>query len=68
MRKVQISVHPKMGYMATIGSDKYLCIWDIYNNIIYERLEMNITPTSIKWNPDGTLLIVGHSNGSLSIY
>jgi WD40 repeat protein len=67
-KRLLMSVHPKESYMATIGADKFLCLWDISTYVLVEKLDLLTTPTCVKWNNDGSILVIGQNNGTLAIY
>lgn len=67
-KRVLFSIHPTKALMASVGADKFLCIWDTHNHKMPERIELVTQPTCVKWNNDGTLLFVGLLTGNLIVY
>lgn len=67
-KKVHMSVHPKMNILVTIGNDKMLCLWHTSNMELIHRMNLGVVPTFVKWNQDGTLLVVGFHNGNVKIF
>lgn len=67
-KKLMIAMHPKLDILVTIGNDKMLCLWNTKNMTRVHRKNLGKLPTCIKWNPDGTLLVVGFDDGMLKIY
>jgi WD40 repeat protein len=66
--KVKISMHPADALMVVSANDHLIYLWNIRSMILLQRLEEEQTCTSIKWNPDGTLLFVGLETGDIIIY
>jgi WD40 repeat protein len=67
-KKLIMSAHPRMSILATIGNDKFLCIWETYHKEFIDRINLGITPSCLKWNPDGTLLVVGFNKGTVKVF
>lgn len=69
-RYLRMALHPQLPLMASVGRDKSLSIWNIKDNSILERyfLGTNSLPTTLKYNPDGTMLCVGFQDGSTKLY
>jgi WD40 repeat protein len=60
---MDIAWHPSRPYVATVGEDVRLRIWDLSAKPGAELLEeMNLleeTPSRLYWSPDGKTLVVG---------
>lgn len=67
-KKVHMAAHPKMNILVTIGNDKMLCLWHTSNMELIHRMNLGVVPTFVKWNQDGTLLVVGFHNGNVKIF
>lgn len=67
-KKVHMAAHPKMNILVTIGNDKMLCLWHTSNMELIHGTNLGVVPTYVKWNQDGTLLVVGFHNGNVKIF
>lgn len=67
-KRLLFAMHPAKPLMATVGADMYLYLWDTFACRMYEKRDLKSQPTCIKWNNDGTLLVVGFINGNIVIY
>lgn len=67
---LRIALHPKLSIMASVGRDKTLYIWNIEEHCIMDRYFLSSTSlvTCLKYNPDGTILCVGYSDGTMKLY
>lgn len=71
-QKVLYALHPKLDIMFTVGEDQYLCVWDIEKCTLLKQVKQDMkdsTPTALKITtmPDGEILAIGFSNGTVYI-
>jgi WD40 repeat protein len=67
-KKLVFSIHPSQPILVTIASDKLLSLYNIQTRKLLDRINLGVLPTCVKWNPDGSLLVVGFQNGTLKIF
>ena len=52
-------MHPTYPIMVSVGEDQNLIIWNTEDNILLFVKSLGMTPTAIKFSPDGDLLVIG---------
>lgn len=62
------SHHPNLPILVTIATDKLLSLYHSQTRELLDRMNLGVLPTCVKWNPDGSLLVVGFQNGTLKIF
>lgn len=70
LKKQLSSVHPFRSYIAIIGSNEELIIWDFDKKIILVKLIFDPTnpSTALKWHPKEDIFLVGFNSGMIHIY
>jgi hypothetical protein len=54
--------------MVTIGEDQIMCMFDLTLNKLIKIVYLKLTPTVVKFSPDGDILVIGFINGDLRLY
>lgn len=69
-RYLRMALHPQLSIMASVGRERSLCIWNIKEKTIMERyfLGNSSLPTTLRYNPDGTMLCIGFQDGTTKLY
>ena len=53
-------MHPTHPVMVTVGDDQKLMIWDTQNNVLLLVRNLGMSPSAVKFSPDGELLVIGY--------
>lgn len=59
---------PNSNFLATVGSDNQLLIWDVVSMAIVYSQQLEATARDIAWSPDGELLAIVNDAGELLVY
>ncbi|OQR95137.1 microtubule-associated protein [Achlya hypogyna] len=54
-----LASHPTRQECATVGDDRYLCVWDLVKKIQLRRLKLECPGRAVAYTPDGKYLAVG---------
>jgi WD40 repeat protein len=65
-----MSCHPTLPVVATVGEDGLLCLWDAGTTKPRASQEVNKNGglSCVAWSPDGTRLVTGATDGTLSLF
>jgi WD40 repeat protein len=59
---------PNSNFLATVGSDNQLLIWDVSTMTIVQSEDLGETSRDLVWSPDGKLLAIVNDIGQLIVY
>ncbi|MEL6660428.1 MAG: WD40 repeat domain-containing protein, partial [Bacteroidota bacterium] len=59
---------PQTNFLATVGSDNRLVIWDVPSKSVAQQVELETTSRALAWSPNGQYLAVGNDFGVLKIF
>lgn len=61
-------VLPNTNFLATVGSDNQLLIWDVSSLSIVYSVQLEVAARDLVWSPDGELLAIVNDGGELLVY